>query len=208
MCGLVCKMAAPPPQAVAALPAGPPAGAPPPPPQAAANPAKVIDVEEELQEQKYRNYIMKMAKQEEALDFNKEFAPVNAPFRAKHDKDFILPDAFTQFAPAPKGPEMHGMYSQAMVGSTVPGFVDPRVRSVGLVNYSDLLPSNLKRADGSLGVVPHRAEMGDKLNDRNILSAFRKLLKTGQQSDKDIDARELDAFRRGWRDVGQIGQTF
>ena len=77
-----------------------------------------------------------------------------------------------------------------------------------LVNYSDLLPSNLKRADGSLGVVPHRQEMGDKLNDRNILSAFRKLLKTGQQSDKDIDARELDAFRRGWRDVGQIGQKF
>ena len=173
-------------------------------------PAEVLEVEDEneIQEQKYRNYIMKMAKQEEAMDFNKEFPAVNAPFRAKHDKDFILPDAFTQFAPAPKGPEMHGMYSQATVGSTVPGFVDPRVRSVGLVNYSDLLPSNLKRADGSLGVVPHRQEMGDKLNDRNILSAFRKLLKTGQQSDKDIDARELDAFRRGWRDVGQIGQKF
>ena len=190
-------MAAPAPAAPAVAQAAPPAA-----------PAEVEEDENEIQEQKYRNYIMKLSKQEEALDFNKEFAAVNAPFRAKHDKDFILPDAFTQFAPAPRGPEMHGMYSHAMVGSTVPGFVDPRVRSVGLVNYSDLLPSNLKRADGSLGVVPHRPEMGDKLNDRNILGAFRKLLKTGQQSDKDIDARELDAFRRGWRDVGQIGQKF
>ena len=107
-----------------------PTAAPAPAAQAQAAPAvadEKID-EEEIQEQKYRNYIARMMKQERSLDFNKDFAPVNAPFRAKHDKDFILPDAFTQFAPAPKGPEMHGMYSQATVGSTVPGFVDPRGR--------------------------------------------------------------------------------
>ena len=164
--------------------------------------------QEEIQEQKYRNYMLKLAKQEERLDFNADFPAVNQPFRATHDTDFILPDAFTTFAPAPRGPEMHGQFSQAMVGSTVPGFPDPRVRSAGVANYSDLLISNISRATGSMHVVPHRTEMGDKLNDRNILNAFRKLLKTGEQSDKDIDARELDSFRRGWRDVGKIGNTF
>ena len=167
-----------------------------------------VELAEDAQEQKIRNYLMKLAKQEERLDFNRDFPAVNETFRARHDTDFILPDAFTQFAPAPKGPEMHGQYSQAMIGSTVPGFVDPRVQSVGISNYSDLFMSNLSRASGSMHVVPHRAEMGDKLNDKNILNAFRKLLKTGEQSDKDIDARELDSFRRGWRDVGKIGNTF
>ena len=46
------------------------------------------------------------------------------------------------------------------------------------------------------------SQLGDQLTDKNLLAAFRKLLATGQQSDKDIDARELYAGQRGWRGVG------
>ena len=157
---------------------------------------------QEYEEHRLRRYQARLAAQESRLDFNKDFPEVNAPFRAKHDTDFILPDAYTTIGPAPKGPELHGHYSQALVGSTYPGFPDPRVQSVGLVNFSDLLPSQLRRSAGSMASVPHMSQLGDQLTDKKLLSAFRKLLGTGMQSDKDIDARELDTGRRGWRGVG------
>ena len=177
-----------------------PAVAGPPPPGVPQ--AQAQEYTEQQDHIRYKKYMQRLAAQEARLDFNKDFPEVNAPFRAKHDTDFILPDAYTTIGPAPKGPELHGHYSQAMVGSTYPGFPDPRVRPAGLVNFSDLLPSNLRRAAGSMASVPHMSELGDQLTDKKLLAAFRKLLGTGMQSDKDIDARELDAGRRGWRGVG------
>ena len=166
----------------------------------------------EQQEQLYRNWQAEQMANERRNDFNSGYPGVNAGVRAKHDTDFILPDAYTTIGPVPvlHGPEFHGQYSIPMVGKTVPGFPDPRVRSVGLSNFSDLLPSAVGRRAGvgSMAAVPHRADLGDALNDKNILTAFRKLLHKGEQNDKDIDARQLDQFRRGWRQVGKIGQTF
>ena len=189
--------------------AGPPVVPPPAPPAAPMTPE---EARKEQQEQNYRNWQAEQMGNERRLDFNSGSPGVNAGVRSKHDTDFILPDAYTTIGPVPvlHGPEFHGQYSLPMVGSSVPGFVDPRVRSVGLSNFSDLLPSGIgKRAgQGSMAAVPHRADLGDKLNDSNILSAFRKLLHKGEQNDKDIDARQLDQFRRGWRQVGKIGQTF
>ena len=163
----------------------------------------------EQQEQLYRNWQAEQMANERRNDFNSGYPGVNAGVRAKHDTDFILPDAYTTIGPVPvlHGPEFHGQYSIPMAGSSVPGFVDPRVRSVGLSNYSDLLPSGLGKRAGQ-GSMEHRADLGDALNDKNILTAFRKLLHKGEQTDKDIDARQLDQFRRGWRQVGKIGQTF
>ena len=166
----------------------------------------------EEQEAKYRTFIAQQMENERRNDFNSGTPGINAGVRSRHDTDFILPDAYTTIGPVPvaHGQEFHGQFSTAMIGSTVPGFPDPRVRSVGLSNFSDLLPSGIRKraGQGSMAVVPHRADLGDKLNDKNILSAFRKLLNTGEQSDKDIDARQLDQFRRGWRQVGRVGQTF
>ena len=164
------------------------------------------------QERAFRGWQAQQMANERRNDFNPGYPAVNAGVRAKHDTDFILPDAYTTIGPVPvaHGEEFHGQFSKAMIGSSVPGFADPRVRSVGLSNFSDLLPSGIgKRAgQGSVGLVPHRADLGDKLNDSNILSAFRKLLNRGVQDDKDIDARQLDQFRRGWRQVGRVGQNF
>ena len=166
----------------------------------------------EEQEAKYRTFIAQQMENERRNDFNTGTPGINAGVRSRHDTDFILPDAYTTIGPVPvaHSEEFHGQFSKAMIGSTVPGFPDPRVRSVGLSNFSDLLPSGIRKraGQGSMAVVPHRADLGDKLNDKNILAAFRKLLNTGEQSDKDIDARQLDQFRRGWRQVGRVGQTF
>ena len=166
----------------------------------------------EEQEKNYRNFIAQQMENERKNDFNAGYPGINAGVRSRHDTDFILPDAYTTIGPVPvaHGQDFHGQFSTPMIGSSVPGFPDPRVRSVGLSNFSDLLPSGIgKRAgQGSVGLVPHRADLGDKLNDKNILSAFRKLLNKGEQDDKDIDARQLDQFRRGWRQVGRVGQNF
>ena len=193
--------------------AGPPVVPPvPPPPDRNAPIATPEEARKEVQEQHYRNWQAEQMANERRNDFNAGNPGVNAGVRSRHDTDFILPDAYTTIGPVPvvHGEEFHGQFSTPMIGRTVPGFVDPRVRSVGLSNFSDLLPSGIgKRAgQGSLAAVPHRADLGDKLNDKNILTAFRKLLQQGEQNDKDIDARQLDQFRRGWRQVGKIGQTF
>ena len=193
--------------------AGPPVVPPvPPPPDRNAPIPTPEEARKEVQEQHFRNWQAQQMASERRNDFNSGHPGVNAGVRAKHDTDFILPDAYTTIGPVPvlHGPEFHGQYSIPMAGSCVPGFVDPRVRSVGLSNFSDLLPSGIgKRAgQGSMAAVPHRADLGDALNDKNILSAFRKLLHKGEQNDKDVDARQLDQFRRGWRQVGKIGQTF
>ena len=197
-----------------------PDGAPAPPVQPGEDPGIVLeegDLQPEArakveQEQAYRNWQVKQMSNERRNDFNSGAPGVNAGVRSKHDTDFILPDAYTTIGPVPvaHGEEFHGQFSTPMIGSSVPGFPDPRVRSVGLSNFSDLLPSGIrKRAGvGSMAAIPHRADLGDKLNDANILSAFRKLLNKGVQDDKDIDARQLDQFRRGWRMVGKVGQTF
>ena len=197
-----------------------PAGNPAPPLPAGEDPGVVLmegDLEPEgrakvAQERAFRNWQAQQMANERRNDFNSGFPGLNAGVRSKFDTDFILPDAYTTIGPVPvlHGPEFHGQYSIPMAGSTVPGFPDPRVRSVGLSNFSDLLPSGIgKRAgQGSVGLVPHRADLGDRLNDKNILTAFRKLLHKGEQDDKDIDARQLDQFRRGWRMVGRVGQTF
>ena len=192
--------------------AGPPVAPPVQPLGAPNRPPTREEARQQVQEQHYRNWQAEQMANERRNDFNPGHPGVNAGVRAKHDTDFILPDAYTTIGPNPvlHGPEFHGQYSIPMVGSSVPGFVDPRVRSVGLSNYSDLLPSGIgKRAgQGSMERVPHRADLGDALNDKNILTAFRKLLHKGEQTDKDIDARQLDQFRRGWRQVGQVGQNF
>ena len=127
--------------------AGPPVVPPvPPPPDRNAPIPTPEEARKEVQEQHFRNWQAQQIANERRNDFNSGHPGVNAGVRAKHDTDFILPDAYTTIGPVPvlHGPEFHGQYSIPMVGSSVPGFVDPRVRSVGLSNFSDLLPSGIE----------------------------------------------------------------
>ena len=129
--------------------------------------------------------------------------------RPKHNTRFILPEVFTTYGPPLSSNELHGHYSQAMVGGTVPGFPDPSLQSVGLSMASDLKPEHLKRSMGGTQLpVPQIPQLGDKSHDPKILQAMQSLLTTGQQTPQMVDARELDAFRRGWRGVGRISPNF
>ena len=153
-----------------------------------------------LRAAKLRDWIRRQTLNEERLEFNKDFQAVNAPFRARHDKDFLLPDAFSQLMPVPRQPELHGQFSIPMIGSTVPGYIDPRLRNVGLVNNSDLVPNNLERGTGSIASVPRAPGIGDKLSNENLLGALRKMIFKGTADDADINAREMDRFSgRIWR---------
>ena len=153
-----------------------------------------------VRESKLRKWIKKQALSEERLEFNRDFKAVNDQFTARHDRDFILPDAFSQLMPVPTQPELHGMYSVPMIGSTVPGHVDPRLKNIGLVNNSDLISNNLERGTGSIAAVPRMPGLGDKLSNQNVLNALKKMLFKGTADDKDINAREMDRFAgRPWR---------
>ena len=153
-----------------------------------------------LREANMRKWMQKQALNEERLEFNKNFPAINSQFVARHDRDFILPDAYSQLMPVPRQPELHGMYSIPMIGSTVPGYVDPRLRNVGLVNNSDLITNNLERGTGSIAAVPRVPGLGDKLSNQNVLNALKKMLFKGTADDKDINAREMDRFTgRPWR---------
>ena len=161
-----------------------------------------------LREAKPRDWMRKQALREERLNFNNDFVPAEGPFNphhnkqfnARHDSDFLLPDAYSQLMPVPKQPELHGLFSTPMIGSTVPGFVDPRLRNVGLVNNSDLVPNNLERGTGSIASVPRAPGIGDKLSNDAVLGALKKMLFQGTADDKDIDARQMDRHTgRPWR---------
>ena len=160
----------------------------------------------------YQSHMANVAKDDRLMDFGTLYK------KPKHDLRFILPEVLTTYGPPLQlGNELHGHYSQAMIGSTVPGVADPRLRSIGISMASDLKPDHLVR-----GVNLSRQkeepqtflkgtqipQLGDKSHDPKMLNAMQSLLTTGQQTPAMVDARTLDAFRRGWRGVGRMNPKF
>ena len=153
-----------------------------------------------VKEQRLRESIKKQTLNEEKLEFNKDFPAINEQFQARHDSDFLLPDAFTQLRPVPKQPELHGLYSVPVAGEIVPGYVDMRLKPGILVNTSDLVQNSLERGTGSIAGVPRKPGMGDMLSNDKLLGALKKMLFQGKASDKDLNMREANQFfGRSWR---------
>ena len=152
------------------------------------------EVSPAAREERLQKWIQKQPLNEENVEFNKDFPAINEQFQARHDEDFLLPDAYSQLAPVPTQPELHGQYSTPMIGNTVPGVVDPRLQVAGSVNNSDLLPNNLERGTGSIASVPRKPGMGDMLNNENMLNALRKMMFQGKADDKDLNMREANQF--------------
>ena len=170
--------------------------------QAQGPPEEGPEISPVVREQRLRDWIKKQTLNEERLEFNKDFPAINQQFQARHDKDFILPDAFSQIRPVPKQPELHGLYSVPVAGEIVPGVVDPRYRPGILVNSSDLLQNNLERGTGSIAAVPRKPGMGDMLSNDKLLGALKKMLFKGTAEDKDLNMREANQFfGRPWRGV-------
>ena len=157
----------------------------------------------------YREQAEMIAEDKRLGIFNRSLPQESKHLRMTHDTEFILPEVLTTYAPPPIGNEFHGHYSQPMAGGTVPGFPDPKKVSVGISAASDLKGDNLNRTIKETQMpAPHNPMLGDKGQDPNIMKAMQSLLTTGQQTPQMVDARELDAFRRGWRGVGQISKNF
>ena len=153
-----------------------------------------------IQEQRLREWIRRTTLNEEKNEFNPDFKPVDDRFTARHDSDFLLPDAYTQLRPVPKQPELHGHYSVPTPGEIVPGMVDPRLRPGRLVNNSDLYANNLDRGTGSIAAVPRKPGMGDMLSNEKLLNALKKMVFQGTADDKDLNMREANQyFGRQWR---------
>ena len=142
-------------------------------------------------------------------EYNSQLPQKTSHLRMKQDTEFILPEVMTTYAEEPTGSAFNGHFSQATAGSIIPGIPDPNLVSVGIVAASDLRKDYLSRFHQETEMpAPHNAMLGDKGQDPQIIEAMRSLLGTGQQTQQMIDARELDAFRRGWRGVGQISAAF
>ena len=157
----------------------------------------------------YREHTDWIAEDNRLAIFNRSLPQASKHLRMSHDTEFILPEVLTTYAPPPLSQEFHGHFSQPTVGSTIPGFPDPKKRSVGISAASDLKADNLNRTVTETQMpAPHNAMLGDKGQDPNILKAMQSLLNTGNQTPQMVDARELDAYRCGWRGVGQISQKF
>ena len=153
-----------------------------------------------VREQRLRDWIKRQTLNEEKLEFNKDFRPVDDRFIARHDRNFVLPDAYTQLAPVPKQPELHGQYSIPVAGEIVPGVLDPRLKPGRLVNSSDLYANNLDRGTGSIAAIPAKPGLGDMLSNEQLLNALKKMVFQGTASDKDLDMREANQFfGRPWR---------
>ena len=159
-----------------------------------------------VREHRLRQWIKKNTLGEEKQEFNRHFKsvnPDNAHLSAKYDEKFIYPDALSVIAEPDRTPGFHGDYSTPMVGSTVPGVVDPNAKPFGpIVSNSDLIPNNLDRKDGATDLVPRMPGVGDRLQDKDVLNALKKLIFKGTADDKDLDARNMDDFfGRPWRGV-------
>ena len=129
----------------------------------------------------YREQTNMMAQDSRLGIFNRSLPQESKHLRMKHDTEFILPEVLTTYAPPPMSQEFHGHYSQPMVGFTVPGYPDPKVRSVGISAASDLKGDNLNRALPETQMpAPHNAMLGDKGQDPNILKAMQALLRASE----------------------------
>ena len=68
------------------------------------NPEQGPEESPAIQEQRLRDWIQKQTENEERLEFNPSFKPVDDRFSARHDQDFLLPDAYTNFVLCPSNP--------------------------------------------------------------------------------------------------------
>ena len=81
-------------------------------------------------------------KAEAKLDFNSNFKEFNGHVNASWDDSHLYKDAVsatTQFIPD-NPPGFHGMFSQAMVGSTVPGNYTGEFQVIAIRTFNDNKP--------------------------------------------------------------------
>ena len=105
------------------------------------------DVQREMgsSDESIRKWIESSKKAESKLDFNSKFKEFNGHVHATWDASPLLKDvisATAQFIPDDP-PGFHGRFSQAMIGSTVPGQRTNEYQVIAVRTYNDNKPDQI-----------------------------------------------------------------
>ena len=164
--------------------------------------ADQIDAEHGASDDKLRKWIETSKKAEAKLDFNSKFKEFNGHVNASWDDTNLYKDAMsaaTQFIPDDP-PGFHGMFSQAMVGSTIPGKYTGEYRVIAVRTFNDNKPDAI--SDTANRPSAHFTQMPKGLDDgsqnKELVEALRKMLKGDKPDQKNIDVKEFGKYR-GWR---------
>ena len=175
-----------------------------------------VDAEHGASDNAIKNWIEKSKKAEATLDFNSNLREFNGHVNASWDDSHLYKDALSataQFIPD-NPPGFHGMYSQAMVGSTVPGKYTGEFRVIAMRTFNDNKPDAI--SDNANRPSAHFTQMPEGLDDggknKDLIKALRKMMGGHRdQTQKDLDVRQ-NGNPRGWDtkndkiDVRQFGQ--
>ena len=161
-----------------------------------------VDAEHGANEEALKKWIETSKKAEATLDFNSKFKEFNGHVHSSWDDSHLYKDAVSataQFVPD-NPPSFHGMFSQAMVGSTVPGRFTAEYRVIALRTFNDNKPDAI--SDTANRPSAHFTKMPEGLDDggknKDLMKALRKMLGGEEQKKQEIDVREFGKYR-GWR---------
>ena len=160
-----------------------------------------VDAEHGASEAILRKWIEKNKQSEKNLDFNSNFKEFNGHVNASWDDTHLYKDAIsatTQFVPD-NPPGFHGMFSQAMIGSTVPGRFTNEYRVIALRTFNDNKPDAI--SDTANRPSAHFSRQPDGLDDggqnKDLVKALQKMLGGHKQDQRDRAVQKYGDYR-GW----------
>jgi len=174
-----------------------------------------VDAEHGASEAILRKWIEKNKIAEKKLDFNSNLSEFNGHVNATWDDSHLYKDvisATAQFIPD-NPPGFHGMFSQAMVGSTVPGRYTAEFTVIAVRTFNDNKPDAI--SDAANRPSAHFTKQPEGLDDggqnKDLVKALRKMLGGHEQTQRDKEVQKYGNYR-GWDqgkdkiDVRQFGQ--
>ena len=160
-----------------------------------------VDAERGANEAILKKWIQKNKQAEAKLDFNSNFKEFNGHVNASWDDTHLYKDATsaaTQFIPD-NPPGFHGMFSQAMVGSTVPGKYTGEYQVIAIRTFNDNKPDAI--SDSANRPSAHFTKQPEGLDDggqnKDLIKAMRKMMGGHQQDKRDRDVGKYGDYR-GW----------
>ena len=162
---------------------------------------RAVDAEEGASDNRIKKWIEHSKKAEAKLDFNSNFKEFNGHVNASWDDTHLYKDATsaaTQFLPD-NPPGFHGLFSQAMVGSTFPGRYTGEFRVIAVRTFNDNKPDAI--SDTANRPSAHFTEMPKGLDDggqnKDLIKALRKMMGGYQQESRDKEVQKYGDYR-GW----------
>ena len=160
-----------------------------------------VDAEHGATDNALKRWIEKNKLAEAKLDFNSNLREFNGHVNASWDDTHLYKDvmsATAQFIPD-NPPGFHGMYSQAMVGSTIPGRYTGEFRVIAIRTFNDNKPDaisdSLNRPSAHFTQMPEGLDDGGK--NKDLIKALRKMMGGHGQTQRDQDIQK-NGKNRGW----------